>query len=147
VTFVNRALQLQQILGTGLGGTYAATITSITDGDTLKMDVVVGQVTISSLELDVVARNMPVRLAGCNAAEKSTEAGKAARANLMLLLHPGAQVTLSDVQPYKYGLEIVAYVALPDGQDLTKLLIAGQWVAPWDGVGAKRPVPPWPRTV
>lgn len=128
------------------GQTYAATVVSVTDGDTIRCDVTMGQLTLSSLTLDVVARNLPVRLVGCNAWESSTDAGKAARANLRLLLPPGTPVTLSAVDSYKYGLEIVASVTLEDGQDLVTLLIATQWAAPWSGLGI-RPLPPWPRTV
>lgn len=126
--------------------TYAAQVVSVTDGDTLKCDIIVGHQDLAGMTLDVVARDFPVRLGKCNAWEKNTEAGKAAKANLALLLPYGTHVTLSHVVPYKYGMEIDADVALEDGQDLVTLLIAAQWLAPWSGLGV-RPVPPWPRSV
>jgi len=50
------------------------------------------------------------------------------------------------VGPYKYGDEWMAQVTLADGRDVTALMVAGQWAAPWTGVGGQ-PLPPWPRTV
>ena len=129
------------------GLTFDATVTSVTDGDTIRATVHLGQLEIAGLTCDVTLGNpkgMSIRLAGCNAWELSTPAGKAARDNLRTILRPGDAVTLSNVTPYKYGLEVVADVALGDGSDLVSLLTAGFWVAAWDGTGA-RPLPPWPR--
>lgn len=129
-----------------LAGSYTALVRTVTDGDTIRCDVLMGSATIAGMSCDIVLRDFPVRLRGCNAAEVKTEAGKAARDNLRAALPGGTPVTLSQVTPYKYGLELVAAVALPDGADLVGLLIKAGWAAPWDGNG-KQPVPPWPRGV
>lgn len=127
-------------------GTVAATVTRVVDGDTIRADIVLGTLTLGSIILDVVARDAKVRLAGCNAAERSTPAGKAAQAHLVDRLPPGSLLHLDDVDDYKYGGEIIARVTtMPAGVDLVAELIAGQWAAPWDGRGPM-PVPPWPRT-
>ena len=131
------------------GLTFDATVTSVTDGDTIRATVHLGQLEIAGLTCDVTLgnpRGMSIRLAGCNAWELSTPAGKAARDNLRTILRPGDAVTLSGVSMDKYGLRLDASVTLADGQDLVTLLEAGQWVAPWNGDGAA-PLPPWPRTV
>lgn len=125
--------------------TYPATIRSVTDGDSLRVDVVIGTVTVSDLAADVVLRDFRCRLSGCNAAEVGTDAGKAARDNLRSVLTPGLPVSLHHVETYKYGLELVAAITMPDGSELIPALIEQQWLAAWDGKGT-RPVPPWPRT-
>jgi endonuclease YncB( thermonuclease family) len=110
----------------------------VVDGDTVHFNIDKG---MKEWILD-----WPVRLNGCNAAEKSTDAGLAAKAYLETILVPFTQVTLLTIKDYKYGGEYVADVYLPDGTNLVEKLIAEQWVARWDGNG-KAPVPPWPRTV
>ena len=42
------------------GATCSAIIVSVTDGDTLKCDVTLGELNVASLSLDVVARTLPV---------------------------------------------------------------------------------------
>lgn len=117
---------------------HFAVVVRVVDGDTVHCDI--------DMDLKAWLKDFPVRLAGCNAAEKSTPAGAAAAANLVGLLVPGTQVILTTIKDYKYGGEFIAKVWLLDGTDLVASLIAQQWLAPWDGNG-KQPVPPWPRTV
>lgn len=116
----------------------AAYITRVIDGDTVDVDIDVGW--------DVWVRNQSLRLAGCNAREHSQAGGPEAAANLAQLLPAGTQVTLTSIKPDKFGGRYDAVIKLPDGRDLTLLLIAQQWAAAWNGQGVK-PVPPWPRTV
>ena len=130
-----------------LSGPHTATVTSVHDGDTIRCDIEVGTLMFADEQLTVVTKNRPVRLAGCNAWELSTPAGKAARDNLVSLLPAGTVVTLNTVTGYKYGNsgEVVAGVTVA-GVDLVALLITGQWAAEYSGVGKMTDhVPPWPR--
>lgn len=115
---------------------YAATIDRVIDGDTLTASVDLG--------FHVWLRGQTFRFLGLNARELSQPGGTEARDNLVALLPPSTAVTLTSVKPDKYGDRMLAVVTLADGSDLTTLLIAAGWAAPWDGRGAK-PVPPWPR--
>lgn len=116
---------------------HNAVVVRVTDGDTIVCDI--------DLDLKVWLRDYPVRLYGCNAAERSTEGGQAAKANLIAALPPGTPVVLTLLRDYKYGGEFVARVWV-GGRDLVGDLTAQQWVAAWNGSGP-RPTPPWPRTV
>lgn len=122
--------------------TYNATVLRVLDGDTLEVDVDHG--------FYVHQTPTPVRLLNCNAAEKDTEAGAAAKAHLEALLPVGTPVVLSTAKPDKFAPRWDADVTYrgADGRyrDLVADLIAEQWAAPWDGKGEK-PVPPWPREV
>ena len=119
---------------------YNATVLRVIDGDTLEVDVDHG--------FYVHQTPTPVRLLGCNAAEHGTPGGDAATANLTALLPPGTPVLLSTAKPDKFAPRwdsAVGYRAA-DGtvHDLVSDLLAGNWVAAWNGQGTK-PVPPWPR--
>lgn len=116
---------------------HNAIVKRVIDGDTIVCDI--------DMDLRSWLADYHVRLVGCNAAEVSTEAGKAARDNLIALLPVGTKVVLTTIKDYKYGGEFVAKVWLGE-EDLVARLIAEQWAAAWDGRGAA-PVPPWPRTV
>jgi micrococcal nuclease len=117
---------------------YRATVVSVHDGDTIKVDLDQG--------LDEWHRNLNVRLNGCNAIELSQPGGHQARDNLAALLPAGTAVTVRSVSWDKFGGRVDADIELADGSDLVAGLIAAQWAAAWDGTGV-RPVPPWPRTV
>ena len=119
---------------------HFAVVTRVVDGDTVHMDI--------DMDLKSWLDDYPVRLSGCNAWERSTEAGQAAKANLEKLLPVGTTVVLTTIKDYKFGGEFVAKVFLLDGTNLVEKLIAEQWLAPWDGNGKGADhVPPWPRTV
>jgi endonuclease YncB( thermonuclease family) len=117
---------------------YNATVVSVHDGDTIKVDLDQG--------LDEWHHRLNVRFMGCNAAELGTAGGDAAAVNLKALLPPGTQVVLRSVAWDKFGGRVDADVIEVDGSDLIQQLITEQWLIPWDGTGT-RPVPPWPRTV
>lgn len=123
---------------------HFAVVTRVVDGDTIHCDI--------DLDLRVGHTDYPVRLAGCNAWEVSTDAGRAARDNLIARLPVGTPVVLTLIKDYKYGGEFVAKVWLFEddstglGVDLVAELVEQQWLAAWNGRGAA-PVPPWPRTV
>jgi endonuclease YncB( thermonuclease family) len=123
---------------------YFATVREVHDGDTVKVDLDQG--------LDYWRHNVLMRLYGCNARELSQPGGKEARTNLAALLPVGAKVVVrshkvgKDLDEDKYGGRYDATITLPDGRDLVSVLVEQQWVAEWDGKGA-RPLPPWPRTI
>lgn len=115
---------------------YAATITDVHDGDTVRADV--------SLGFDTWRHEQAFRLLSVNAIELRDPGGQEARANLLALLTATPGVILSSVKPDKYGGRYDAHITLPDGVDVSELLIRSGWAAPWTGRGA-RPLPPWPR--
>lgn len=117
---------------------HLAVVRSVIDGDTFRADI--------DLDLKLQYDNYKVRLAGSNAWESKTEAGKAATENLEALLYEGRQIVLLTIKDYKYGGEFIARVFLEDGTELVPLLIREQWAAPWNGRGSA-PKPPWPRMV
>lgn len=138
---------------TGIPAAYPATVASVHDGDTFTVDVRLPLTAYGinrpiGFGLAVAGRRLylrtKVRLAGANAAELGTPGGDAAAANLTALLPAGAPVTLSRVRVDDYGGRVDAAVELPDGRDLTMILVRDHWAAPYSGSGAK-PVPPWPR--
>lgn len=122
--------------------TYTAVVVRVVDGDSLHLDVDLG--------FNVWLRDVPFRLAGCNARELSTPGGPEARDHLTALLPAGTVVTVRSVKTDKYA-RWDADVILPPvagvtgGPRLTDILINGGWAAPWTGAGTA-PVPPWPRT-
>lgn len=116
---------------------YRAVVARIVDGDTLVADVDLG--------FGIWLHRQSFRLLGINARERSEPGGLQAAANLASLLPPGSTITLTSVKNDKYGGRYDALVRLPDGTDLSTILIETGWAAPWKGDGSK-PVPPWPRT-
>lgn len=113
-----------------------AQVVRVVDGDTVILDIDLG--------FNTWRRYESFRLIGCNARERSTAGGPEAHANLQTLLPVGAWVSLTSVRPDKYGGRYDARIYLPDGRDLTQVLIDSGWAAPWDGRGP-RPIPTWPR--
>ena len=123
--------------------TYYATIRSNHDGDTFRADVRVG---FGWTNQGTNGEGQPFRVAGCNAIELKQPGGQEAQAHLAALLPPGTVVVLDSLKDYKYGGEYMANVTLPDGRNLTQVLVADGFACYWQGKGAA-PVPAWPRTV
>lgn len=121
-----------------------STLVRVVDGDTFH-----AQVTRSlDFGFHVVITPTAVqkfRLNRCNTAPAATPSGTGAAARLVDLLLP-APFHLSSVGPYKFGDEWMAELVLADGRNVSDVLIAEQWAAPWNGQGPA-PLPPWPRTV
>lgn len=103
--------------------TVPATVLEVHDGDTVRCLCDLGW---------HISLTTPVRVAGVDAPELSTDAGKAARDFVVGLLPAGTLVTLVSHSLDKYG-RVLGSVTLPDGRDLTAVLIeAGHGVA-YDG--------------
>jgi endonuclease YncB( thermonuclease family) len=114
---------------------YAATVVSVTDGDTIKLNVDLGfHVTVTE----------SFRLFGINAPEHGTPAGDVATAYLKGALPVGSAVTVKSEKPKaihteKYG-RWLGIVFLGDSQTaVNDDLVATGHALPWDGKGA-RPV-------
>jgi len=129
---------------------YQATIASIHDGDSLRVNILLARVrrhrpaapvdlgfnawrTNRGLEL----RGQAVRLLGCNAPELSTPEGKAARDFIQTLIAVGDTVELTSYGWDKYGGRIDGKVKLADGRDLSQAMIDAGHALPWDGKGTK----------
>ena len=87
-----------------------------------------------------IAVHVDVRLYGCNAAELATDQGKTALAYLEQLMPVGTPVHVLSYGPDKYGSRWDCAISLPDGRDLTAVMVAAGQAAPWNGEGPK-PVP------
>jgi micrococcal nuclease len=76
---------------------YRATVVSVYDADTVRLDVDLG--------FNTWVRNWPFRLNGIDAPELGTPAGRAARDYLRSLCPPGAQLTAITIKDRaeKYG--------------------------------------------
>lgn len=108
---------------------YPATIVSIHDGDTVTCDLDMGMHT---------HHIGPVRIAGIDAPELATIAGKAARDYAATLLPPGLKVVVTSQQLDKYG-RVLGAIALPDGRDFGQMMLESRHARPYDG-GARAPV-------
>lgn len=114
-------------------------VTGVHDGDTLSVDIDLGQ--------EIWIRSRPVRLAGIAARELRLPGGKEARDHLAALLPVGTVVRVDSQGWDKYGGRIDgSIVRLPDGMDVSAAMVADGYAVDWDGKGAQ-PLPPWPLPV
>lgn len=113
-------------------------ITRILDGDTVEADLVNPHVGFG------VSATFPVRLRlnRINAQSTSTPNGKRAKARV-LELTAGARLHIVTGKGYKYGApegkagEWMAEVQLPDGRNLSDLLVAERLATYWNGQGPR----------
>lgn len=116
----------------------ASRIVRLVDGDTL--DVAVTRDVGFGGTLTYPVR---LRLARINAPAKSSTAGKAAAAYLAGLLPVGGVFDLVTVKPYKYSGppdatgEYMAEVTLPDGRDVSDVMVSSGHAVWWDGDGPR----------
>lgn len=132
--------------------TYRGQVLDVHDGDTVRVDL---DLHIGSTHHDIdlgfdvhiashhLRLREDVRLKGCNAIELAQPGGVEARDHLASLLPVGEWVTVQTFKVDKFGGRYDALITLPDGRDVTTVMCADGYAAPWDGVGPK-PVPPWP---
>lgn len=77
-----------------------------------------------------------LRLNRINTPPAKTDLGIAATAETTKLL-TGGPVYIETVSPYKYRDEWMAEVTLPDGRNLSDVLVAGGFAFYWDGTGPR----------
>jgi micrococcal nuclease len=109
-------------------GPYPATVVSVHDGDTCTLDLDLG--------FQITFRHQ-CRLYGINAPELSTDEGKAALAFAQTLLHPGDKVMVLSHSWDKFGGRFDGAIALADGTDYGKVMIAAGHARIYFGVGPK----------
>jgi len=121
---------------------YRAVVAGVHDGDTITADVDLGW--------DIWRRATHIRLAGISARELSQPGGEEAAAHLAGVLPAGTELV---VQSVKTGHDpatatsferYVLACTLPDGRDLSQMLIAEGWAVAWDGRSKPTPYPYWP---
>lgn len=110
-------------------------VTEVYDGDTIKVDIDLGQ--------DLWVRDRAVRLAGIAARELREPGGREARDHLRALLPPDIEVAVVSTGWDKYAGRIDGLVGRPDGGDVGALMIAAGYAVAWNGKGAQ-PRPAWP---
>lgn len=113
---------------------YPGLVVRVTDGDSAAISVDLGWYTW---------RLSSIRLFGINAIELRDPGGAEARAHLAALLPAGQKVTVISHGPDKYGGRTGAQIILPDGRDVSTVMIADGYAVAWTGSGP-RPTPPWP---
>lgn len=114
---------------------YKATVERVSDGDTVCLHVDLGHYVYARLRC---------RLHSTNVFEKDQPGGPEAGAYLRHLLPPGTEVIVRSVETDRYAGRFVGQLFLPDGRDVSEVMVAAGFAAPWDGRG-ERPLPPWPR--
>jgi endonuclease YncB( thermonuclease family) len=126
---------------------YWALIDRVTDADTIHAEYI--DLGLGVKWFGPSGTGVGIRLLGCNAAEKSTAAGRSAmgalEARVWVRWGEPLWVKLATAKPDAYQGRLDAQVQLEDGTDLTEWLIRQGWAAPWNGKDQPRPVPPWPR--
>lgn len=108
------------------------TITRIIDGDSL----------IAHMTKDIgfngfVSFDQKLRLNRINAPAIKTSNGQAAWTFLSTLLPSVGLVTLETLKPYKYGDEWMAEITLPNGQNVSDVMVATAHAVYWDGTGPR----------
>lgn len=83
-----------------------------------------------------VAFEQKLRLNRINAPKASSAAGKASTARATALMMDRL-LLIETVAPYKYGDEWMAEVTLPDGGNVSDLLVAAAMAVYWDGTGPR----------
>lgn len=109
--------------------TYRCTILEVVDGDTVNARIDVGF---------RIWAEVPLRLAGINAAEHGTVAGDAATAWVRTWVagHPTVVVATFRA-PEKYGRWLAIVTAADTGEVLNSQIVAAGHAVVWDGRGPK----------
>lgn len=116
-------------------------IHNVVDGDTV--DSKLTKVIDVGFTIDAtITLPMRLRLARINAARSSSKAGKRAK-ELVITKTSNVEVHITTLKSYKFGgpenavAEYMAEVTLPDGQNLSDLLVSEGLAVYWDGEGAR----------
>ena len=99
-----------------------ATVVRVYDGDTLTCELDLGW--------KMRLHDQNIRLHGINAPEMNTPGGIVARDYVRKLLPIGTEVTIRSRKLDKYG-RVLGNVALPDGRDLSDLMISSGHAVPY----------------
>ncbi len=108
---------------------YKAIVIDVHDGDSIRVDVDLG--------FDVALRNIPLRLAGINAPELSTVAGKLARDYLSSCLPDGTDVVIRTQKDKKEKYGRYLATVFIDSCNVNDLLVSSGHAVPWDGRGPR----------
>lgn len=111
-------------------------VTRVVDGDTFVARVT-KVVDIGFHGIATVAFEQKLRLNRTNASPANTPLGAAATGAFKDLVMGGVPVHITTVGPYKYGDEWMAEAVLPDGRNVSDILIASGAVQYWDGKGPR----------
>lgn len=107
-----------------------STLSRVVDGDTV--------VVLVSRDLGfngVATFTVRVRLNRINAPAIHSARGVRARDRVAALL--AAPFGMTTLKPYKYGGEWMGEITLPDGRNLSDVLVAEGLAVPWDGTGPR----------
>lgn len=116
----------------------ASVISRVVDGDTVEADLVNPNVGFGI----IVSFPVRLRLNRINAAPADTAKGMQAKSRV-LALTAGAKVDILTGKGYKYGApagtagEWMAEVTLPDGRNLSDVLVSEGLAVPWTGRGPR----------
>jgi endonuclease YncB( thermonuclease family) len=116
-------------------------IRNVVDGDTVD-STLIRLVDIGFNITNTVTLPMRLRLARINAARSSSAKGKRAK-ELVIARTADVDLHITTMKSYKYGgpedkmSEYMAEVTLPDGANLSDLLVAQGLATYWDGSGPR----------
>jgi endonuclease YncB( thermonuclease family) len=114
-------------------GPYPAKCLAIHDGDTVAFEIDLGfDHIIMGLDWDGKSR-LSCRVAGINAPELSTDAGKAALAYAETILHVGDVCQVASHGWDKYGGRFDGTITLPGGTDFAGLMLSSGHAVPMAG--------------
>jgi endonuclease YncB( thermonuclease family) len=120
-------------------GGYRVQITSVTDGDTFRIDANpwIKMPELARISVRVDGIDTPEKGGNANCEQERRNAAAATAFTKRMLLESGNQVALTGVRWDKYGGRILAKVELANGEDLSAKMIEMGYAMPYDGKGAK----------
>lgn len=111
-------------------GPYPARVVEWHDGDTCRLDIDLGfGIFLYGRDLDGKPW-LSCRIAGINAPELSTDAGKLARDFAETLCPPATRVTVLSLGWDKYGGRFDGKITLPNGEDFAQLMLQADHAVP-----------------
>lgn len=110
---------------------YTADYVRTVDGDTIELDVYVWPGQTNRIHLRLVGINTPEKFGKVSDCERA--AGKKASAFVEQTLQAVDEVTISELQPDKYGGRMLGKLLVPEKGDLAQLLIKEGLAKEYDG--------------